>query len=186
LIADLPSIATMARPARIDLQSFQQELANRLASKTAAQVESSRLGLACGGERFLIRLGDAAEVIAVPPIAGVPLTQPWFLGLANIRGNLYSVVDFAGFIGRGAAVPHGGGAQSRLILFGPRAGDLKAALVVQGVLGLRNLAELTPAPPEAKAPAWYGQRWVDGEGGTWQEIELAQLVVDPAFLRVGL
>jgi twitching motility protein PilI len=176
----------MARPARIDLQSFQQELANRLASKTAAQVESSRLGIACGGERFLIRLGDAAEVVAVPPIAAVPLTQPWFLGLANIRGNLFSVVDFAAFIGREAIVIHGPGAQSRLILFGPRAGDLKAGIVVQGVLGLRNLAELTTAPPGPDAPAWYGQRWVDADGGTWQEIELARLVVDPAFLRVGL
>jgi len=176
----------MARPARIDLQSFQQELANRLASKTAAQVESSRLGLACGGERFLIRLGDAAEVVAVPPIVGVPLTLPWFLGLANIRGNLFSVVDFAAFIGREAIAGHGTGGQSRLILFGPRAGDLKAGIVVQGVLGLRNLAELTATPPELHAPAWYGQRWVDGEGGTWQEIELARLVVDPAFLRVGL
>ena len=176
----------MARPARIDLQSFQQELANRLASKTAAQVESSRLGLACGGERFLIRLGDAAEVVAVPPIAAVPLTQPWFLGLANVRGNLFSVVDFAAFVGREAIAAHGTGGQSRLILFGPRAGDLKAGIVVQGVLGLRNLAELTATPPEANAPAWYGQRWVDADGGTWQEIELARLVVDPAFLRVGL
>jgi twitching motility protein PilI len=176
----------MARPARIDLQSFQQELANRLASKTAAQVESSRLGLACGSERWLIRLSDAAEVVAVPPIASVPLTHPWFLGLANIRGNLYSVVDFAGFIRGEAMIPHGTGGQSRLILFGPRAGDLKAGIVVQSVLGLRNLAELEPAAPEANAPAWYGQRWVDAEGGPWQEIELARLVVDPAFLRVGL
>lgn len=176
----------MARPARIDLQSFQQELANRLASKTAAQVESSRLGLACGEERWLIRLSDAAEVVAVPPIAKVPLTHPWFLGLANIRGNLYSVVDFAGFIGRDAVIPHGTGGQSRLILFGPRAGDLKAGIVVPSVLGLRNLAELTPAPRAADAPAWYGQRWVDADGGTWQEIELVRLVVDPVFLRVGL
>ena len=176
----------MVRPARIDLQSFQQELANRLASKTAAQVESSRLGLACGGERFLIRLVDAAEVVAVPPIARVPLTQPWFLGLANVRGNLYSVVDLAAFIAREGIVLHTTGGQSRLILFGPRAGDLKAGIVVQGVLGLRNLAELTATPPEPNAPAWYGQRWLDGDGGTWQEIELAQLVVDSTFLRVGL
>jgi twitching motility protein PilI len=179
-------MTTMVRPARIDLQSFQQELANRLAAKTAAQVESSRLGLACGGERFLIRLGDAAEVVAVPPIAGVPLTQSWFLGLANIRGNLYSVVDFAAFIGREATLLHGASAQSRLILFGSRAGDLKAGIVVQAVLGLRNLAELTPTPPEPDAPAWYGQRWLDADGGAWQEIELPQLVTDPAFLRVGL
>jgi twitching motility protein PilI len=176
----------MVRPARIDLQSFQQELANRLAAKTAAQVESSRLGLACGGERFLIRLGDAAEVVAVPPIAGVPLTQSWFLGLANVRGNLYSIVDLAAFIGREATLLHGASAQSRLILFGSRAGDLKAGIVVQGVLGLRNLAELTPTPPEPDAMPWYGQRWLDADGGAWQEIELAQLVTDPAFLRIGI
>src|SRR5262252_7119841 len=131
----MASTPTMVRPARIDLQSFQQELANRLAAKTAAQVESSRLGLACGGERFLIRLGDAAEVVAVPPIAKVPLTHPWFLGLANVRGNLYSVVDFAAFIGGEPIVLHSAGGQSRLILFAQRAGDLKAGIVVQGVLG---------------------------------------------------
>lgn len=176
----------MARPARIDLRSFQDELATRLAAKTAAQVESSRLGLACGGERWLVRLGDAAEVIAVPPIAAVPLTEPWFRGLANIRGNLYTVVDFAGFLGREAAVAHGAASQSRLIIFGPRAGELRAGVIVQSVLGLRNLAELALAPPVPDAPAWYGPRWVAADRGEWQEIELAQLAEDSRFLNVGL
>jgi len=50
----------MARTAKkLDLRTFQQELASRLATKTAAQVESSRLGLASGGERWLVRLADA-------------------------------------------------------------------------------------------------------------------------------
>ena len=176
----------MARPARIDLRLFQQELATRLASKTTAQVESSRLGVSCAGEQWLIRLADAAEVVALPPVAGVPLTQPWFLGLANIRGNLYSVVDLARFLGRDAVIPHGGGGQSRLILFGPRAGDMNVGVVVQGVLGLRNIAELTPVPSLPDSPAWYGQRWADAEGGAWQEFDLARLAADPAFLRVGL
>lgn len=176
----------MARPARIDLRLFQQELATRLASKTTAQVESSRLGLSCAGERWLIRLADAAEVVALPPLAGVPLTQPWFLGLVNIRGTLYSVVDLAGFLGREVITPHGAGGQSRLILFGPRAGDLNTGVVVQGVLGLRNVAELAPVPSLPDAPAWYGQRWSDPDGGTWQEFDLARLAADPAFLRVGL
>jgi twitching motility protein PilI len=176
----------MPRPARIDLRLFQQELATRLASKTTAQVQSSRLGLNCAGERWLIRLADAAEVVAVPPLAAVPLTQPWFLGLANIRGNLYSVVDLARFLGRDAVVPHGGGGQSRLILFGSRAGDMNVGVVVQSVLGLRNIAELAPAPSVTDAPAWYAQRWNDPDGGTWQEFDLAQLAADPVFLRVGL
>src|SRR4051812_18900817 len=112
----------MPRSARLDLREFQQELANRLSSKTAAQVESSRLGLQCAGENWLVRLPDAAEVIAVPPIAAVPLTQPWFCGVANIRGNLYTVVDFARFLGRGGAT-RGWSSQNRLVVFGPRTGD---------------------------------------------------------------
>jgi twitching motility protein PilI len=176
----------MTRAARVDLSSFQQELASRLASTTAAQVESSRLGLACGGERWLVRLADAAEVIAVPPIAGVPLTQPWFLGLANVRGNLYSVVDLARFLGRETVVPRGMGGQSRLVLFGARAGDLKAGIVVQSVLGLRNTGDLALVPAVPNAPAWYVQRWAAEDGGTWQEIDLARLALDARFLQVGL
>lgn len=172
----------MARPARIDLRTFQQELASRLAAKTAAQVASSRLGLACAGEQWLIRLADAGEVIAMPPVADVPLTKPWFRGLANIRGNLYGVIDFAGFLGRGNVPPSSG---NRLVLFGPRSGELRAGLVVARVLGLRNLAELAPADAPAGAPAWYAQRWIDASGGAWQEIDLARLARAPAFLQVG-
>jgi twitching motility protein PilI len=172
----------MARAAKLDLRTFQQQLANRLASKTAAQVESSRLGLASAGEQWLLRLADAGEVIAVPSIADVPLTKSWFRGLANIRGNLYSVIDFAGFLGRGNVPP---ASHNRLVLFGPRTGELNAALVVQRVLGLRNLAELAPAAPAARAPAWYAQRWIDADGNAWQEIDLAKLAREPAFLQVG-
>ncbi|MGE5151384.1 MAG: chemotaxis protein CheW [Rhodospirillaceae bacterium] len=172
----------MARAAKLDLRTFQQELTTRLAAKTAAQVESSRLGLSCAGERWLIRLGDAGEVITVPTIVGVPLTRSWFLGVANIRGNLFSVVDFAAFLGH-SATPLSG--MTRLILFGARAGDLNAGIVVNRVLGLRNLAELAPAAAAAEAPAWHAQRWMDGDGNAWQEIDLARLAHDPAFLQVG-
>jgi twitching motility protein PilI len=172
----------MARAGKLDLRSFQQELAARLTSKTAAQVESSRLGLACGGEQWLIRLSDAGEVIAVPTIASVPMAKPWFLGVANIRGNLYTVIDFSGFLGRGM---QGAGAGARLVLFGPRTGELRAGIVVARVLGLRNLAELAPSAPPERAPAWYAQRWMDAEGGAWQEIDLTRLAQDAAFLQVG-
>ena len=176
----------MARAAKLDLRVFQQELATRLASKTVAQVESSRLGLACAGEQWLIRLSDAVEVIAVPPIVSVPLTKPWFAGIANVRGTLYSIVDFASFRGSPSTSAHGAGGQSRLVLFGARAGDLRAGILVQRVLGLRNLTELDPVPPIADAPDWFIQRWTDDTGGSWQEIGLAQLARAPAFLQVGL
>jgi twitching motility protein PilI len=176
----------MARAAKLDLRAFQQELASRLAAKTAAQVEQSRLGVDCGGERWLIRLADAGEVIAVPQLATVPRTKPWYIGIANIRGNLYGVIDFAGFLGRpvDATAPTAG--QPRLVLFGPRIGELRAGIIVQRVLGLRNLAELAQTDVRGAVPLWYGPRWTDHEGEAWQEIDLARLAQDPAFLQVGL
>ena len=172
----------MSRAARLDLRSFQQELANRHASKTAAQVESSRLGIACGEARWLIRLAEAGEVIAVPPIVPVPLTKAWFLGLANIRGNLYSVIDFPAFVG-GAAVASGG--LTRLILFGARSGGERAGIVVERVLGLRNLAQFEAAAADDAAPAWQVAAWRDADGCVWHEIDLGMLARDPAFLQVG-
>ena len=172
----------MARAGKLDLRAFQQELAARLAAKTAAQVESSRLGVAAAGQQWLIRLAEAGEVIPAPALATVPLTKPWFLGVANIRGNLYSVIDFAGFLGRGNVVP---ASHNRLVLFGPRAGELHAGIVVSQVLGLRNLAELAPAASSSGAHAWYAQRWIDADGNAWQEIDLARLAREPEFLQVG-
>jgi len=176
----------MARAGKIDLRVFQQELAARLAGKTTAEVESSRLGLASAGRQWLIRLADAGEVIALPQLATVPLTKAWFLGVANIRGNLYGVVDFAGFLGHEVAAPHAAAGASRLILFGPRVGELRAGIMVSRVLGLRNLAELAPGGPPASTRPWYGQRWIDAGGGQWQEIDLVQLARDPDFLQAGL
>ncbi|MGH8799449.1 MAG: chemotaxis protein CheW [Casimicrobiaceae bacterium] len=176
----------MARAAKLDLRAFQQELATRLAAKTTQQVEQSRLGLACAGQQWLIRLADAGEVIAVPTMATVPLTRPWYLGIANIRGNLYSVIDFGGFLGHPIEPAAAGSQAARLVLFGPRVGELRAGLVVTRVLGLSNLAELAQGEAPAGAPAWYGARWTDKSGGVWQEIDLALLAQDPAFLQVGL
>ena len=177
----------MARAAKLDLRRFQQELAARLAAKTTAQVEQSRLGLACAGRQWLIRLADAGEVINVPTVAAVPLTKSWYLGISNIRGNLYSVIDFAGFLAAKADGAQNTVARSRLVLFGPRVGELRAGLVVPRVLGLRNLAQLQRHDDAVQTgPAWYGSRWSDEHGAEWQEIDLAQLAEDPAFLQVGL
>lgn len=172
----------MTRAARLDLRSFQQELASRLAAKTTAQVESSRLGIECRGERWLVRLSDADEVIAVPAIVPVPLTQRWFLGLANIRGNLFSVIDFPAFLGHPPVVLDN---LARLILVNAKNGEQNAGIVVQRVLGLRNLSQLRLAHDDTERPAWHVQRWLDTDGSTWQEIDLGKLSRDPAFLQVG-
>lgn len=174
----------MARADRVNLREFQQALNERLRSKTTAQVGAARLGVIAGGDRWLVRLSQAGEVIQVPPVTPVPLTQPWFLGVTNIRGNLFSVSDFARFIGRDATHVN---VRSRLLLFGQKFAELHAGLVVQQVLGLRNVAGWKNVSAEYPAPfSWVGVTWQAPGGELWREIDLAKLARSQAFQKVGL
>lgn len=171
----------MARPNKINLRAFQQELSERLKHKTAAQVDSLRLALECGDVSWLVRLGDAGEVLPMPEPVAVPLTKSWFLGVANIRGGLYGMIDFGEFL-TGRQTARGAGA--RLVLLGTRFSDMRSGLVVNKVLGLRNLTDFTPAEASGSR-AWAQRTWRDKNGTEWRELDLARLVQDAEFLQVG-
>jgi twitching motility protein PilI len=164
---------------RTSLQDYQRDLAERLRSAEGG-VNASMLGLQVDDEAWLVDLREAGEVIPVPPITPLPLTRPWFKGLTNIRGNLYSVVDFPAFLQRRPVV-HGD--HARLLLLGDRF-RLGAALLVDRSLGLRNPAQLERR--EGELPAWVRAQYVDAEGRLWRELDLAQLAQHPDFLGVGI
>src|SRR5207244_3731434 len=111
---------------RVSLREYQLGLSERLQSAEAGARVPSKLGLEVGGEGWLIDLKDAGEVIPVPPISPVPLARPWFKGVANVRGNLYSVTDFPAFLG-GEAVP--ASEHARLLLISERFRSGAALLV---------------------------------------------------------
>jgi len=164
---------------RASLHDYQRDLAERLRNAEVG-VNASMLGMQVDDEAWLVDLREAGEVIPVPPITPLPLTRPWFKGLANIRGNLYSVVDFPAFLQRRPVVQ---GDQARLLLLGDRF-RLGAALLVDRSLGLRNPAQLERR--EGDAAAWVRAQYVDGEGRLWRELDLAQLAQHPDFLGVGV
>ena len=166
---------------RVSLRDYQRELATRLQSAASGRA-ASKLGLQVGADAWLVDLIDAGEVIPVPPITPVPLTRPWFRGVTNIRGNLYSVVDFPAFLG-GAAVALG--EQARLLLLGERF-RMGSALLVDRSLGLRSAGQLEPQAREpGVAPAWLRAQYRDKDGRQWKELDVAQLVQHADFLGVG-
>ena len=57
----------------------------------------------------------------------MPLTRPWFAGIANIRGNLHAVSDFSLFRGGAPIVQN---ANARLLLIGTRHGEKKHECLV--------------------------------------------------------
>ena len=179
----------MARGERINLRAFQQELSERLKHKTAAEVGSLRLAIECFDTLWLVRLIDTGEVLPVPPVTPVPLTRPWFLGIANVRGALHGVIDFAAFLG-GRSEVRGAGAiaatQARLVLLGARFSEIHAGLLVDRVLGLRNLADFKPGTEGAAgARSWATKTWQDGNGKEWRELDLGGLAADPEFMQIG-
>jgi twitching motility protein PilI len=164
---------------RTSLRDYQRDLAERLRNAQGA-ANASMLGVQVDDEAWLVDLREAGEVIPVPPITPLPLTRPWFKGLTNIRGNLYSVVDFAAFLQKRPVVP---GDQARLLLLGDRF-RLGAALLVDRSLGLRNPGQLE----RRKGPlaGWARAQYADAEGRLWKELDLTQLVQHPDFLGVGV
>lgn len=51
------------------------------------------------GEQMVAPLGEVSEVLALPELTAMPLTQPWLLGVANVRGRLLPLTDLAQFLG---------------------------------------------------------------------------------------
>ena len=162
------------------LREFQAHLAERLAG-ASGQSAAGLLGVQSGGDFWLLKLSDSGEIVPLSPLTGVPLTRPWFSGIANIRGNLYSVVDFAAFRG-GEPTPQNAG--SRLLLIGTRYG-CNAALLVTRLLGLRNIDDLQPAPADSDAAPWAVEAYTDNAGRRWKMLDVRRLLDDERFMEIG-
>lgn len=169
----------MAR--RTSLREFQLSVANRLRDLASRKTVASKLGFQVGAENWFVTLIDVSEVIPVPNIMPVALTQAWFRGVANVRGNLYSIADFSAFQG---AEPIGPGMERRVVLIAEKqiAGS---GLMVSRMLGLRNPEQFTPEAGNETRPPWVKGVYRDPNGARWHELDVEALVREERFLEVG-
>jgi twitching motility protein PilI len=165
------------------LRELQSRLAERLQAARSQQATTSWLAVECAGRGLLLPLAQAGEIFSIVPLVAVPHTHDWFLGVANLRGGLFGVVDLARFLGIGAAT-EAGREQSRLIVFNP-ALEINCALLVDRLAGLRGQDQLTLEPADGQPrPPFAGERYRDGAGRAWQELNLAALATDESFTRI--
>lgn len=57
------------------------------------------LNFSLGKEEYAVPLLAVREVIAMPPVRAVPHTPPHFLGIADLRGHVISIIDLRGKLG---------------------------------------------------------------------------------------
>jgi len=181
-IADTSATAGGAER-RSRLRQYQVQLLERMqAAKAGGAAASRELGVQSGQRRYLLDLTQVGEIVSCSDVTAVPLVQPWYQGLANIRGNLTGIVDLSSY--RGEA-PQAAGAESRFVTFAPGLG-VHCALLATRVLGLRNLAEMTEQTEQTEQQDAMGTQFVDADGQRWTRLDLALLVREARFLDVGL
>ncbi|NNE04263.1 MAG: purine-binding chemotaxis protein CheW [Xanthomonadales bacterium] len=153
-------------------------------SKGAGQVRSGewagvafRIGdiqLTCGIDRV-------HEFIPPPPVTRVPGTKNWILGLANVRGDLVTVIDLACFFdGTRSDIS----ARTRLLSATLRGRPV--GLLVDEVFGQRNFLAANAEAPEAVGQSsvdeYIGRQFNTGQD-TWRELDLDILFNTPEFLN---
>ncbi|NNG23069.1 chemotaxis protein CheW [Telluria aromaticivorans] len=156
------------------LREYQEQLLERMqAAKSGSGAPIRQLGMQVGATRYLLDLLEAGEIVAPVPLARVPLAQPWYLGLANVRGTLVGVIDLARYLGADAQ-PSAPAPGARLVTFAPSLG-FNCALLADRVYGLR----------QASSMQREGDALRDADNILWTPLSLAALVREARFLLIA-
>lgn len=115
-----------------------------------------------GGRRFAFDLTDVREVVVLDTTTPVPGAPSAVIGVMNLRGRVLPVVEARPLLG----LPVHARSDHALVLAD---GERRAAIVVEGVLGLAELDERPPASAtrlDARAIlAAIRRAWDPGPGG---------------------
>jgi len=169
------------------LRELQTRLAERLQAARAQGVQASWLAVEAGGANYLFPLAQSGEIFPLAALQPVPYTRPWFLGVANLRGGLWGVVDMAGYVRDARPQPRSdsGRDQARLITLNPVL-EVNCAMLIDRLAGLRGLDSFhASAPPPTDSPAYFGSTYTDPQGACWQEINLQALSQQAQFLSIS-
>ena len=169
------------------LRELQSRLASRLQAARTEGVQAAWLAVEAAGKKYLFPLTQSGEIFPFASTQPVPYTHPWFMGVANLRGGLYGVVDLASYVSGGAPQQRSdaGRAESRLVALNALL-DLNCALLIDRLAGLRSMEAFTSsaAAPEG-SPEYFGSGYTDADGAHWQEINLQALSQQPQFLSIS-
>ena len=170
------------------LRELQSRLAERLQAARSQGVQASWLAVEAGGANYLFPLAQSGEIFPLAPLQPVPYTRPWFLGVANLRGGVWGVVDLAACLRDERPQPRSdlARAQTRLVTLNPVL-EVNCALLIDRLAGLRSLEAFTASDAApAGSPGCFGSVYTDSQGARWQEINLQAMSQQPQFLSISV
>lgn len=167
------------------LREFQARIVSRLqTARTQGALVASWLAVESSGRFYLVPLGHAGEIFPATALQSVPYTSDWFLGVANLRGNLVGVVDLAALLHATPRRDEQALSEISLLTFNPVL-EVNTALLVDRLLGLRSAQDFVASEPPAEGgPSYLGATYLDVHGVHWRELNLQLLSQDSAFLSI--
>jgi twitching motility protein PilI len=137
-----------------------------------------------GSRRLVSSFDEVVEIVPMPPVTPVPGAQPWLLGVGNLRGNLFPVVDLKQFLQAERTVLHEG---QRVLVIRQAGGDV--ALTIDELYGQRSFGAGQAVDPGALAQGRFGHfvsQAFAGDGQQWGVFALSLLARTPEFRHAAL
>jgi twitching motility protein PilI len=134
-----------------------------------------------GDVRLTCSIDDVSEFLPIPTFTPVPGTKPWILGLANVHGDLLTIIDLAWFLdGERTKVTM----RTRLLAATLRGRPV--GLLVDEVFGKRQFVssegKSTRLPKRVPIRSYVHKQYRSGKE-VWQELDLDSLFSTAEFLN---
>jgi twitching motility protein PilI len=142
------------------------------------------VGYRVGQRRLVSGFEDVVEIVPLPPMTPVPGAQPWLLGIGNLRGNLFPVIDLKHFLEGERTVLHEG---QRVLVMRQAGGDV--ALTIDELFGQRSFTDSQRIEPGSLAEGRYAhfvERAFHGDEHDWGVFALSLLARTPEFRQAAL
>jgi purine-binding chemotaxis protein CheW len=126
---------------------------------------------------YAVPIANVVELSRPLPITPVPNVPDWVVGVANVRGDIVSLVDFRTFLGLERP---GNVGDQRLLVVRAREENMTTALLVDQVRGMRRLSPQSlsvPAAPIQGRIASYLGGVSDHEGRLVAVLDLDRLLL---------
>ena len=143
--------------------------------------EWSGVTFSVGDSQLACNISRISEILSCPQSTPVPGSKPWIIGLANVRGELLTVVDLAWFL-TGARTPIT--VRSRLLTASLNKAPI--GLLIDEVYGQRHFLDSDAAPAElpddSPLRGIVSKRHQLG-AETWHELNIDYLFNSAEFLN---
>lgn len=174
---------------RKTLRELQSRLSEKLQAVKLGEMASAAAWLAIDseGEKYLFPLSQSGEIFPWTTTHKVAHTQDWYIGVANLRGTLFGIADFASFVKKKKPLmrPQQSRSESRFVTLSSSL-EVNCALSVDRLEGLRSIESFRESiPPDANVPGYFGSTYIDLNGTQWQEINLQLLSQQNSFLNIN-